>query len=415
MQSRNITVIGAGIVGMATASYLQRDGHRVTVVDQRPPGEYCSFGNAGILSPGSCVPIAMPGILSQVPGYLLDPLGPLSLRLSYLPRALPWLLRFVAAAERQRVERIADGLRALLAQTFEAYAPLVEGAGVADLIHKSGYVVVYSDRRAYEADALGWKLRRDRGVVMDELDADGIRRHVPELQGQFGMGLFLHDHGWCANPERLTKSLAAQFGRDGGRLLQRQVLGIEVGPDGPRALRTDAGLLPVEHLVICAGAHSNEFSAALGDPVPLEAERGYHLSYSDPRFSLSMPVMLPEHKCFVTPMETGLRIAGQSEFAGIHAEPDYRRAEVLGTLMQRLFPGISRVDSTQWMGRRPSMPDSTPVIGRATRFANVYYAFGHGHVGLCGGAPTGRLIADLVAGRPPRIDLGPYRPDRFAR
>lgn len=415
MQSKNITVIGAGIVGMATACYLQRDGHRVTVVDQRPPGEYCSFGNAGILSPGSCVPIAMPGILSQVPGYLLDPLGPLSLRLSYLPQALPWLLRFVAAADRQRVERIADGLRALLSQTFEAYAPLVENAGVGDLIHRSGYVVVYSDRRAYEADALGWKLRRDRGVVMDELDADGIRQHVPQLQGDFGMGLFLHDHGWCANPERLTKSLAAQFGRDGGRLLQRQVLGIDVGPDGPRALRTDAGLLPVDNLVICAGAHSNEFSAALGDPVPLEAERGYHLSYSDPRFSLPMPVMVPEHKCFVTPMETGLRIAGQSEFAGIQAEPDYRRAEVLGTLMQRLFPGISRVDSTQWMGRRPSMPDSTPVIGRATQFGNVYYAFGHGHVGLCGGAPTGRLIADLVAGRPSRIDLAPYRPDRFAR
>ncbi len=415
MQIQNITVIGAGIVGMATASYLQRDGHRVTVVDQRPPGEYCSFGNAGILSPGSCVPIAMPGILSQVPGYLLDPLGPLSLRLSYLPQALPWLMRFLAAADRQRVERIADGLRALLSQTFEAYAPLVESAGVGSLIHKSGYVVVYSDRRAYESDALGWKLRRDRGVVMDELDAEGIRQHVPELQGGFRMGLFLRDHGWCANPERLTKSLAAVFERNGGRLLQRQVLGIDVGPDGPRALQTDAGPLPVDNLVICAGAHSGEFSAALGDPVPLEAERGYHLTYSDPRFSLPMPVMVPEHKCFVTPMEMGLRIAGQSEFAGIKADPDYRRAEVLGTLMQRLFPGISRVDSTQWMGRRPSMPDSTPVIGRATRFGNVYYAFGHGHVGLCGGAPTGRLIADLVAGRPPRIDLSPYRPDRFSR
>lgn len=413
MQTQNITVIGAGIVGMATASYLQRDGHAVTVVDQRPPGEYCSFGNAGILSPGSCVPIAMPGILSQVPGYLLDPLGPLSLRLSYFPQALPWLLRFVASADRRKVERIADGLRALLSQTFDAYAPLVKSAGVEDLIHKSGYMVVYSDHKAYEADALGWKLRRDRGVVIDELDADGIRARLPQLQGDFRVGLFLHDHGWCANPERLTKSLAVEFERNGGKILQRQVLGIDVGPDGPRALNTDAGQLPIEKLVICAGAHSNEFSAALGDVVPLEAERGYHVTYSDPRYSLPMPVMVPEQKCFVTPMEMGLRIAGQSEFAGISAAPDYRRSAVLGKLMQRMFPGISRVDSTEWMGRRPSMPDSTPVIGRATRFGNVYYAFGHGHVGLCGGAPTGRLIADLVAGRPSRIDLTPYRPDRF--
>jgi D-amino-acid dehydrogenase len=415
MQTRNITVIGAGIVGIATASYLRRDGHAVTVVDRNPPGEYCSFGNAGILSPGSCVPIAMPGILKQVPGYLLDPLGPLALRWSYFPQALPWLLRFVAAADVKRVERIADGLRALLVQTFDAYAPLVRNAGVADLIHKSGYLVVYSSRRAYQADALGWKLRRDRGVVIDELDAAAIRSRLPGLHGDYELGLFLHDHGWCANPERLTKSLAAQFERDGGRILRRKVLGIAVGPGGPRALHTDAGDLAVEDLVICAGAHSNEFSARLGDAVPLEAERGYHITYSDPRFQLPMPVMVPEHKCFVTPMEMGLRIAGQSEFAGINAAPNYARADVLGRLMQKMFPGISNVDATKWMGRRPSMPDSTPVIGRATRFANVYYAFGHGHVGLVGGAPTGRLIADMVAGRPPRIDLAPYRPERFSR
>ena len=415
MQTKNITVIGAGIVGIATASYLRRDGHAVTVVDRNPPGEYCSFGNAGILSPGSCVPIAMPGILKQVPGYLLDPLGPLALRWSYVPQALPWLLRFIAAADIKRVERIADGLRALLVQTFDAYAPLVKNAGVADLIHKSGYVVVYSSRRAYQADALGWKLRRDRGVVIDELDAAAIRSRLPGLHGDYELGLFLHDHGWCANPERLTKSLAAQFERDGGKILRRKVRGIEVGPDGPRALHTDAGDLAIEDLVICAGAHSNEFSARLGDAVPLEAERGYHITYSDPRFQLPMPVMVPEHKCFVTPMEMGLRIAGQSEFAGIDAAPNYARADVLGKLMQKMFPGISNVDATKWMGRRPSMPDSTPVIGRATRFANVYYAFGHGHVGLVGGAPTGRLIADMVVGRPPRIDVAPYRPERFSR
>lgn len=415
MQTKNITVIGAGIVGITTASYLRRDGHQVTVVDQRPPGEYCSFGNAGILSPGSCVPIAMPGILSQVPGYLLDPLGPLALRWSYLPKALPWLLKFVAAADVKRVEKIADGLRALLSQTFDAYAPLLKNAGVEDLIHKSGYMVVYSTRKALQSDALGWKLRRDRGVVIDELDAAEVKRRLPGVNGDYEVGLFLHEHGWCVNPERLTKSLAAQFERDGGKILQRRVLGIDVGPDGPRALRTDAGDLPVEHLVICAGAHSNEFSARLGDDVPLEAERGYHITYSDPRFGLPMPVMVPEHKCFITPMEMGLRIAGQSEFAGVNAEPNYARADVLGKLMKKMFPGISEVDATKWMGRRPSMPDSTPVIGPASRFGNVHYAFGHGHVGLVGSAPTARLVADMIAGRPPRIDLAPYSPGRFSR
>jgi D-amino-acid dehydrogenase len=410
---KKVTIIGAGIVGIATACYLRRDGHEVTVVDMRPPGEYCSFGNAGILSPGSCVPLATPGILWKVPGYLADPMGPLTVRWSYLPRAMPWLLRFIAASSMDRVERIADALRPLLKQTFDAYEPLVKHAGVTDLIRRTGYVVVYQKREAYLGDALAWKLRRDRGVAIEELDAAEIKRRVPQLAGDYEVGLYLPEQGYCANPERLTKSLAAQFARDGGKLLQRKVLGIEVGAEGPHALITDAGNVPVETLVICAGAHSNEFTAQLGDTVPLEAERGYHVTYSDPRVELPLPVFLPEYKFFVTPMEMGLRIAGQTEFAGVDAEPNYARADILAQHMQRILPGISAADTTKWMGRRPSLPDSLPVIGRATAFANVYYAFGHGHVGLVGGAPTGRIIADLIAGREPGLDIRPYSAGRF--
>jgi D-amino-acid dehydrogenase len=411
--TRTITILGAGIVGVATASWLRRDGHEVTLVDKRPPGEYCSFGNAGILSPGSCVPLATPGVHWKVPGYLADPMGPLMIRWGYLPKAAPWLLRFLAASRPARVEKIADALRPLLKQTFDAYEPLVEHAGVTDLIRKTGYVVAYERREAYLGDAIAWKLRRDRGVIVEELDDAGIKALAPQLTGRYEMGLYLPEQGFVANPERLTKSLAAQFQRDGGTVLQRDVRDIEVGPDGPRALQTDAGTLPVETLVVCAGAHSNEFSARLGDRVPLEAERGYHVTYSDPRYTLPMPVFMPEHKFFITPMEMGLRIAGQSEFAGIDAEPNYARADILDRQMRRLFPDISAADATKWMGRRPSMPDSLPVIGRATRFANVYYAFGHGHVGLCSGAPTGRIVADLNAGRTPNVDVTPYRPDRF--
>ena len=410
---KKITIIGAGIVGVATAAYLRRDGHDVTIVDMRAPGEYCSFGNAGILSPGSCVPLALPGIQWKVPGYLSDPLGPLAIRWSYLPKAAPWLLRLLAASRPHRVERIADALRPLLKQTFEAYAPLVEHAGVSDLIRQTGYVVAYQKRESYAGDALAWKLRRERGVAVEELDGAGVKALVPQLSGDYEAGLYLPEQGYVANPERLTKSIAAQLQRDGGRILQRGVLDIEVGPDGPRALITDGGTVPVETLVICAGSHSNEFSSKLGDRVPLEAERGYHVTYSDPRFTLPMPVFMPEHKFFVTPMEMGLRIAGQSEFAGIDAAPNYARADILSTHMKRLFPGISESDMTQWMGRRPSIPDSLPVIGRSTRFSNAWYAFGHGHVGLCSGAPTGRIVADLVAGRTPSIDVTPYSPQRF--
>jgi D-amino-acid dehydrogenase len=171
--------------------------------------------------------------------------------------------------------------------------------------------------------------------------------------------------------------------------------------------------VPVETLVVCAGVHSSELTARLGEPVPIEAERGYHVTYSDPGLQLPMPVHVSDAKVFVTPMEMGVRVAGQAEFSGIYAEPDYQRAQVLETHMKRMFPQVRTVDSTRWMGRRPSMPDSLPVIGASVKQRNVYYAFGHGHLGLCGGAPTGRLIADLVAGRPPAIDLTPFRVNRF--
>jgi D-amino-acid dehydrogenase len=411
--TKKITIIGAGIVGVATASYLRRDGHDVTIVDMRPPGEYCSFGNAGILSPGSCVPLATPGIHWKVPGYLSDPMGPLMIRWGYLPKAAPWLLRFLAASRPERVEEIADALRPLIRQTFDAYAPLVRDAGISDLIRQTGYVVAYEKRASYVGDGISWKLRRDRGVIVEELDEAALKKHVPQLSGHYEVGLYLPEQGFVANPERLTKGLAAQFQRDGGVVLQREVRDIDVGPGGPRALITNDGKLPVETLVICAGSHSNEFTSRLGDRVPLEAERGYHVTYSDPRFTLPMPVFMPEHKFFVTPMEMGLRIAGQTEFAGIHAEPNYARADILAKHMQRVFPGISEADATKWMGRRPSMPDSLPVIGRSTRFANAWYAFGHGHIGLCSGAPTGRVIADLIAERQPSLDVTPYSPGRF--
>lgn len=410
---KKITIVGAGIVGIATAAYLRRDGHEVTVVDMRPPGEYTSFGNAGILSPGSCVPIAMPGILKKVPGYLTDPMGPLTVRWSYFPRALPWLMRFIASTRLPQVERTADALYSLLSQTFDAHDPLAKQAGCSDIIRKTGYVVVYDTDQAYRNDSLAWKLRRDRGVICNELDAAGVERLVPALGRQFERGVYLPEQGYVTNPERLTKTYALQFQQDGGVILQRKVLDVELGAQGPQALITDAGRMAVENLVFCAGVHSGEFSKKLGDTVPLEAERGYHVTFSDPGLELTMPVCVAQGKFFVTPMEMGTRIAGQSEFAGIDAEPDYGRADVLVKHMKRMFPNVREVDATRWMGRRPSMPDSMPVIGRATKFANAYYAFGHGHVGLVGSAPTGRIIADLVAGRNPNIDIAPFRVDRF--
>jgi D-amino-acid dehydrogenase len=410
---KKITLIGAGIVGVTTAAYLRRDGHDVTVVTMHPPGEYCSFGNAGMLNPSSCVPQAMPGVLAKVPGYLSDPLGPLAIRPSYFMKALPWLVRFVLSAKDRQVERAADALRALVEPTVECYEDLARRAGCTDLVRRTPYLAVYETERSFRGDARAWKLRRERGVETEEVDAARIRSLVPPLAPIYARGMLVHGQGVVANPERLTKALAAQFERDGGTILRRKVLDIETGEGGARALRTDAGRMPVEALVVCGGVHSGELSAMLGERVPLEAERGYHVTYSDPGLDLPLPLSVAEAKAFVTPMEMGVRIAGQSEFAGIYAEPNYERAAVLERHMKRMFPALHPADKTQWMGRRPATPDSLPVIGPSAKQPNVYYAFGHGHLGLCGGAPTGKLVADLVAGRKPRIDMAPYRVDRF--
>jgi len=410
---KKVTVIGAGIVGMATASYLRRDGHDVTVVTTDPPGEYCSFGNAGMLNNAGCVPQAMPGVIWKAPGYLTDPLGPLVVRGRYFLKAMPWMLRFLANANAKQAEHASQALYSLIRDTVPVYEELVKWAGAPELVRRSGYLVAYDTEKSYQGDALAWKLRRDRGVRTELLDAAGIQKLVPQLAPNYVRGVHVLEQGYVANPERLVKALAVQFQKEGGVILQRKVLGIETGEGGARALVTDAGNLPVETLVVCAGVHSGEVTAMLDEPVPIEAERGYHVTYSDPGLQLPLPVHVSDAKVFVTPMEMGVRIAGQAEFSGIYAEPDYQRADVLETHMKRMFPGARGTDSTRWMGRRPSMPDSLPVIGASGKQNNVYYAFGHGHLGLCGGAPTARLIADLVAGRSPGIDLAPFRVSRF--
>lgn len=410
---KKVTVIGAGIVGMATACYLRREGHDVTVVTMHPPGEYCSFGNAGMLNNAGCTPQCMPGVIWKVPGYLTDALGPLVVRWTYFGKALPWMLRFLKNANELQAEHASIALYSLIKNTVGAYEELVNYAGCADLVRRSGYLVAYDSERSYRDDALAWKLRRDRGVQTEVLDADGVRRLVPQLAPHYVIGVHVLEQGYVANPERLVKSLAAKFQQDGGVILQRKVLDIEAGGNGARALATDSGRMPVDTLVVCGGVHSGELSAKLGEPVPIEAERGYHVTYSDPGLRLPLPVHVSDAKVFVTPMEMGVRVAGQAEFSGIYAEPNYQRAEVLETHMKRMFPSVHTADATRWMGRRPSMPDSLPVIGPSAKHRNVVYGFGHGHLGLCGGAPTGRLIADVVARRRPGIDLSPFRVDRF--
>ena len=412
-----VVVIGAGIVGLACATYLQRDGRKVVVLDPGGPGEGASYGNAGGLNGSSIVPVAMPGVLAKVPHWLLDPEGPLSIRLRYLPQLLPWLYRFVRAGRPALVREQARALRGLLAPTVDMHRELAASVGAGDLIQRSGLLIVYRGEASFAADAAANRLRAENGVKIDELNQDELRQIEPTLSPAYTRARFISENGYCRNPLRLSRALAEAFVANGGEIRRERAEGFAFVDGKVEAVLTSTGPIPAAAVVLAAGAHSKPLAARLGEKVPLDTERGYHAMIKAPEVAPRLPIMDAEAKFVATPMEDGLRMAGTVEFAGLKAPPDWRRARILLRHGQAMFPGLPRTVSEDrvalWMGFRPSMPDSLPVIGPTRRHANAFLAFGHGHVGLIGAPMTGRALADLIAGRPPAIDLAPFSATRF--
>ena len=408
-----VVVVGAGIVGTVCACYLRRENRDVMLIDRAGPGEATSFGNAGGISATNVMPVATPGMMKQIPRWLLDPKGPLYVRWSYLPHVLPWLMRFLRAGTESEVRRISAALAALHSETFEAYGPLIEEAGLQHLFRRDGLLVVYHSQRGLDDDALGIELRRNLGLEMHIVGASEIRELEPALAPTFERGVFVPNDGRCTNPFGLVQGLAEHFRNSGGTLLRRDVRGFETGPTGVHRLLTDAGDIEADRVVIAAGVQSIAFMRRLGYSVPLESHRGYHVTLSDPGVMPRRMVLPADYRFAITPMDVGLRFAGTVELAGIEAPPDYERARTLLRIGKRLLPGVRSDDYSEWMGHRPCTPDSLPVLGASPRHENVYFAFGHGHEGLTGASKTGELIADVIAGRPPSIDLTPFRIDRF--
>jgi glycine/D-amino acid oxidase-like deaminating enzyme len=418
MAARRVGVIGAGMVGVCAASWLQRDGHSVFLIEPGNPGEGASFGNAGCFNGSSVTPMAMPGVIRNVPRWLMDPLGPLALRWSYLPAILPYLIRLVRSATPEKVRAQAKALRPLVGPTLPLVRDLARDAGAEDLIHQRGHLYVYRSAEALAKDGFAWVLRRENGVVVDEFDGDELRQLEPALSRDYVRGLLVRENGHTENPLGLVSRLVEHFQRQGGEVVRARALGFRL--DGRRltAIRTDAGELPADAAIVCAGAYSKPLAASLGDRVPLETERGYHLMIRDPEIMPRIPTADADGKFVAVPMALGLRFAGTVELAGLTAPPDWRRARILLTQGQRMLPGLladypdERL--SMWMGHRPSLPDSLPALGPSRASPDVIYAFGHGHVGMTAAPMTGRIVADLVAGRPAPIDIAPFSPGRFA-
>jgi D-amino-acid dehydrogenase len=411
--ARHVTVVGAGIVGTCCALQLRLDGHEVTLVDEREPGTATSFGNAGILSSGSIMPYATPGLWKAAPGMLLDPLGPLMLSWRYLPRAAPWLLRYLAEGRTSRAHAVAAEMAPLTAAACDAHHSLMAAGDIeAELIRRDGYLHVWREAKGFEQTALQRALMAEHGIACEVLDGDGIAALEPGLARDFRHGFHVAEGGFAVEPVALTQAYAAAFEARGGSILRQRVTGFEMADPGPRRLVTDSAKHPLDLLLLAAGAWSRPLLRELGLDAPLESERGYHLSLRPGEgVALSRPVVVGKPRYTLAPMRDGLRLTMGAEFGGLEAPPNYRRIHRLVADANRALPGLGDTVEREWMGHRPVLWDSKPAIGRSPHHDTVFYAFGHGHLGLTLGAVTARLIAELIGGQEP--PLAPFSLARF--
>ncbi|MCC7320922.1 MAG: FAD-dependent oxidoreductase [Rubellimicrobium sp.] len=411
----DVGVIGAGIVGATAALALARRGHRVTLIDRSGGEESAAFGNAGAFAFADVIPLATPGIMRKAPLWLLDPDGPLSVPPGYLPRIAPWLLRFWRASWRDRYGAALAAQSALMAQSQAALDRLVRDEGLEHLLRREGQIQLYDSAASYRAALPGWEERRRAGVRFDLLQSAGAIAEIqPGLAARFTHAGFTPDWVNVTDPALWTREMALRAERHGATVLRAEARMIRPLEGGAVEVVTDAGTLRLARLVIAAGAWSRPLARAVGLGLPLETERGYNTTLPAGAFDLRTHVTFADHGFVVSKVGEGLRVGGGVELAGLARPPRMRRADTLLRKAATFLSGLRTEGGRQWMGFRPSMPDSLPVIGPAPGAPQVVLAFGHGHLGLTQSPGTAELIADLVEGRPPAIDLAPFRPTRFA-
>ena len=410
---KTVAIVGAGIVGVSTAIWLQRDGHDVILIDRKGPGEGTSHGNGGVLASCSIIPVTVPGLLRKAPKMLFDPNQPLFLKWSYLPRLMPWLVRYLRTTNEDAVRRRAAALYPIIGDSLADHQALAEGTGAEKWIVPSDYLFLYNNRAHFDGDAFGWSVREAHGFAWDTLEGSAFRGYDPSFGPEIGFAVKLGGHGRIADPGRYVKDLAAHAEGQGARILRAEVE--DIVRDGGRVTGVRAGgdTIPCDAAVIATGAWSGPLARKLGMRVPIESERGYHLELWEPSVMPRSPVMVASGKFVATPMDGRLRLAGIVEFGGLDAPPSSAPFKLLERNIRAAMPGITWKRTVEWMGHRPSIADSIPVIGAVPGVEGAYLGFGHDHVGLTGGPKTGRVLAQLIAGRTPNINLAPYAPDRF--
>lgn len=412
--SEPVAVVGAGIIGAAIAFVLQCRGNDVVLIDRDEPGRGASFGNLASIAVTEFLPSSRPSVWRQMPGWLLDPAGPVRVRPSYLPALLPWFARFVMAGRPSRVRELEAAGAALCGRVYDDLLPMLDAAGLSGMLGREGCLSLYADEAEFQADREHLDTIARFGFAMETLGGNALRDLEPAIGTGIGRAVLFPQNRTIVDPFRLVQGLLELLYAAGGYHDRCEVAGFERSNGRLTAIRLlDGRSIPTTTAVLCAGAHTARLAKLLDEPIPLETERGYHTQIVAPGIELRHSIIWPARAFMVSPTAGGIRVGGTVEMAGLDAAPDYRRAKSLVSRAQEALPDLRCDRATEWMGHRPALPDTIPIIGPSAKTAGVFYATGHGHLGLTLAATTARIIADLVTGRPPPVDIRPYRIDRF--
>ncbi len=407
-------VVGAGIVGAAIAFELQKRGRQVTLVDRDEPGLGASFGNMASIAVSEFMAVSRPATWRKIPRWALDPEGPVWLRPSYAPKMASWFLRFLAAGRPSSVADIEVAGASLCARVHEDLRPMLEAIGARDMLTEEGCLSIYETEAEFAADRDHIALMENYGFPHKVLAGRAIRDLEPALSPRIAKAVLLPQNQSIRNPYQLVLKLVEALKQGGGTFVSGEAERVERLPEGGVEVVLSGGRrLKAANVELAAGVRTRFLARQIGEPIPLETERGYHTQIMAPGISMRHSIIWPERAFMVAPTAGGIRVGGNVELAGLDAAPDYRRARVLVRHAQRALPGLKVEEATEWMGHRPALPDTVPVISASSKMPGVWYATGHGHLGLTYSATTARLIADMMTGVKPPVDMTPFSIARF--
>ena len=408
---QSVIVIGSGITGVSCAEELRRSGANVTLIDRVKAGDptQTSFGNAGILAREGIMPIANPSMLKMIPQILLSPNSPVYLKWSYLAKFSPWALQFIMNGTRPKALPIILALNELIYDTVENHIQLSKNTDAARFIEKGDMTLLYRNRKQFSSDKFANQARRNLGIIWEELSRNELLDRDPHISKLYQFGLAYKNHGWITNPAAYVSSLAKHFQKNGGKILIGEVSKINEN----NVELKDGNILKAENIVLATGAWSKNLASQLGHNIPLQAERGYHLSLKNASHMPPNTYLITDKKFGLTPMDGFLRCAGQSEFAPLEMPPNPKAIKNLRKFLFRLYPKLAYETETIWQGTRPTLPDSLPVIGRSSKNTSVIFAFGGQHLGLTMGPKIGKMVRDIIFERQSNINMKPYSSDRF--